>query len=274
MLGGEEAGRDPADPLRALRRALAFDPYIDQRIGTLSQGMRQRLAIFCAFLARPRAVLLDEPFNWLDPISAFDTKAALAGLVAQGLTLVTALHDIASLVRQCEAGLLLSDGRSASRLGAADIDGRARATYAGLRSRIIASAHGALGSGGCFAPPHRLKAANASLEKPDLVTTNVKWRWPSVHPEGPQVRRHRARHRRPVLVGDRLGLARLARRSALTFGIAAFFRDPIRTTPVGRGPDRRPRGRPGDDDHHVPPPRELWGEGGLPRSRSSGSRSS
>ncbi len=23
-----------------------------------------------------------------------------------------------------------------------------------------------------------------SLEKPDLVTTNVRWRWPSVHPEG------------------------------------------------------------------------------------------
>jgi ABC-2 type transport system ATP-binding protein len=141
VLGGEDAGRDPGDPLHILRRALAFDPYIDRRIGTLSQGMRQRLAIFCAFLARPRAVLLDEPFNWLDPISAFDTKAALGELVAQGLTLVTALHDMASLVRQCGAGLLLSDGRVSQVLGAAQIEA-GRRDFAGFEARMIAALRG------------------------------------------------------------------------------------------------------------------------------------
>lgn len=141
VLGGAEAGRDPDDTLHSLRDALAFDPYIDQRIGTLSQGMRQRLAIFCAFLARPRAVLLDEPFNWLDPISAFDTKAALAGLVANGLTLVTALHDMASLVRQCGAGLLLSDGRISQVLGAAQIEA-GRRDFAGFEAKMIAALRG------------------------------------------------------------------------------------------------------------------------------------
>jgi ABC-type multidrug transport system ATPase subunit len=142
VLGGEETGRDPADPLGGLRRALAFDPFIDQRIGTLSQGMRQRLAIFSAFLARPRAVLLDEPFNWLDPISAFDTKAALAGLVAQGLTLITALHDMASLVGQCGAGLLLSEGRLSHGLGEAEIEA-GRRDFAGFEARMIAALRGA-----------------------------------------------------------------------------------------------------------------------------------
>jgi ABC-2 type transport system ATP-binding protein len=141
VLGGEDAGRDPDDPLDTLRRALAFDPLIDQRIGTLSQGMRQRLAIFSAFLARPRAVLLDEPFNWLDPISAFDTRAALGELVAQGLTLVTALHDMANLVRQCGAGLLLSDGRIGQLLGAAEIEA-GRRDFAGFEARMIAALRG------------------------------------------------------------------------------------------------------------------------------------
>lgn len=141
VLGGEEVGRDPADPLQALRRALAFDPYIDQRIGTLSQGMRQRLAIFCAFLACPRAILLDEPFNWLDPISAFDAKAALGGLVAQGLTLVTALQDMASLVRQCGAGLLLAGGRVSQRLGAPEIEA-GRRDFASFEARMIAALRG------------------------------------------------------------------------------------------------------------------------------------
>jgi ABC-2 type transport system ATP-binding protein len=141
VLGGEEVGRDPADPLHRFRRALAFDLYIDRRIFTLSQGMRQRLAIFCAFLARPRAVLLDEPFNGLDPISAFDTKAALGGLAAEGLTLVTALHDMASLVRHCGAGVLLSDGRVSQRLGAAEIEA-GRRDFAGFEARMIAALRG------------------------------------------------------------------------------------------------------------------------------------
>ena len=51
-----------------------------------------------------------------------------------------------------------------------------------------------------------------SLEKPDLVTTTVRYRMPSVHPEGRKFVVIAARHRPAVLVGDRLGLARLARR--------------------------------------------------------------
>jgi len=101
-----------------------------------------------------------------------------------------------------------------------------------------------------------------SLEKSDLVTTNVQWRWPSVHPEG----------RKFVVVAlavaalfwwvidwDWLGYAAFA----LSFGIAAFFRDPIRTTPVGQGLIVAPADGLVTMITNVPPPRELWGEGGL-----------
>jgi ABC-type multidrug transport system ATPase subunit len=138
ILGGEETGLDPADPLAPLRRALAFEVFFDQRIFSLSAGMRQRLAIFSAFLARPRAVLLDEPFNWLDPICAFDTKRALGALVtAEALTLVTALHDMTSLARHCGAGLLLSDGRIRRRLGPDEI-AAGRRDYAAFEAEMIA----------------------------------------------------------------------------------------------------------------------------------------
>ena len=138
ILGGAEVGLEPADPLAALRSALAFDSFFDQRIFTLSAGMRQRLAIFCAFLSRPRAVLLDEPFNWLDPICAFDTKQALGALVAgEGLTLVTALHDMTSLVQHCTAGLLLSEGRIRRRLGAEEM-AAGRRDYAAFEAEMIA----------------------------------------------------------------------------------------------------------------------------------------
>jgi phosphatidylserine decarboxylase len=103
----------------------------------------------------------------------------------------------------------------------------------------------------------------SSLDKPDLVTTNVKWRWPSVHPEGRKF---------TVIAGgitlvlwfvlgwDIIGW--LA--AALTLWTAAFFRDPIRTTPAGEGLIIAPADGLVTMITTVPPPRELWGECGLP----------
>jgi len=128
-----------ADSLGDLRSALDFDSYFDRRIGTLSAGMRQRLAIFCAFLDRPPAVILDEPFNWLDPICAFDTREALKGLVArEGFALVTALHDMATLIGSCDRGLLLAEGRVGLRLDAADMRAGA-GDHAAFEARIVAA---------------------------------------------------------------------------------------------------------------------------------------
>src|SRR5687767_6154906 len=72
-----------------------------------------------------------------------------------------------------------------------------------------------------------------SLEKPDLVTTNVRYRMPNVHPEG----------RKFVVISAALCLvfALLSWETiawplaAVTLWVAAFFRDPIRTTPKGEG---------------------------------------
>ena len=144
ILGGGETSLDPGDPIAPLRRALAFDSFLDQRIGALSAGMRQRLAIFCAFLARPQAVILDEPFNWLDPICAFDTKAALAALADGGLSLITALHEMNTLVRHCWSGLLLSEGRVSRRLDADALAIGAR-DYAAFEAEVIAGLRGGEG---------------------------------------------------------------------------------------------------------------------------------
>jgi ABC-2 type transport system ATP-binding protein len=58
-------------------------------------------------------VILDEPFNWLDPVAIFDLREALRDMVAGGLTLITALHDLGTLASACDAGLMLADGKVA-----------------------------------------------------------------------------------------------------------------------------------------------------------------
>jgi phosphatidylserine decarboxylase len=101
-----------------------------------------------------------------------------------------------------------------------------------------------------------------SLEKTDLVTTNVRWRWPAVHPEG----------RKFVVIAAAItaGFALLAWETiawplaAVTVWVAACFRDPVRTTPKGEGLIIAPADGLVTMITQVPPPRELLGEDGLP----------
>jgi ABC-type multidrug transport system ATPase subunit len=133
------ANRDPANratSLARLREALDFDRFASHRIATLSAGMKQRLAIFLAFLNSPRAVILDEPFTWLDPVCAYDTKTVLGDMVAQGLTLATALHETATLVGFCDSGLLLREGRVGQRLDKAALEA-GRHDYPAFEAEMI-----------------------------------------------------------------------------------------------------------------------------------------
>lgn len=101
----------------------------------------------------------------------------------------------------------------------------------------------------------------ASLDKPPVATTTVKWRWPSIHPEG----------RKFVLIAAAITLVfawcaweTLAwPMAAVTIWVAAFFRDPIRSVPQGEGLVIAPADGLITLISQVPPPRELVGEDGL-----------
>ena len=101
------------------------------------------------------------------------------------------------------------------------------------------------------------------LEKPDspLVTTNTKWRFPSVHPEGRKFLLIAAVATLVVYGGISHFLGWLM--VGLTIWIAAFFRDPIRTTPQGGNLVVAPADGLITTIAKVTPPRELAGTGGL-----------
>ena len=91
--------------------ALGLLELLDIHAGECSSGMKQRAAIALAFATPCRVVILDEPFNWLDPVAAFDVRAVLARMVSDGLALVTALHDLTTLCGFCDSGMVLAKGR-------------------------------------------------------------------------------------------------------------------------------------------------------------------
>jgi len=87
-----KAARDRADQTLA---RIGLDHVADNYPATLSGGMQQRLAIAQALAAKPRVLLLDEPFGALDPGTRLSMHDFLQDLRAEtGMTVFMVTHDL------------------------------------------------------------------------------------------------------------------------------------------------------------------------------------
>jgi ABC-2 type transport system ATP-binding protein len=77
----------------------------------LSRGMRQKVAICCAYLHEPRAILVDEPLTGLDPRGIRTMKASLRDRAARGAAIVISSHLLALVEDLCTHLLILHRGR-------------------------------------------------------------------------------------------------------------------------------------------------------------------
>lgn len=76
----------------------------------LSGGMKQKLALCCALIAQPQVLLLDEPTTGVDPVSRREFWDLLAGIAADGVTVVAATPYLDEAER-CHRVALIYDGR-------------------------------------------------------------------------------------------------------------------------------------------------------------------
>ncbi len=92
-----------------------------------SHGMGRRLSVILAAFHRPDVLLLDEPFDGVDPIGVEATFEVIADARAQGacVLLSTHLRDLA--VQACETAIVLRGGARVAELGADDLVGEAGA---------------------------------------------------------------------------------------------------------------------------------------------------
>jgi ABC-2 type transport system ATP-binding protein len=83
-----------------------------RKVGAYSLGMRWRLGIAVALLARPRLIVLDEPTNGLDPVGIREMRGIIRSLAGQGVAVLIASHQLAEVAQVCDRVQVLVDGRT------------------------------------------------------------------------------------------------------------------------------------------------------------------
>lgn len=87
-----------------------IEPFKDRRAGKLSGGMKQKLALSCALIHRPKVLFLDEPTTGVDPVSRKEFWEMLKRLQEKDITILvsTPYMDEAAL---CDQIALMQDGK-------------------------------------------------------------------------------------------------------------------------------------------------------------------
>ena len=123
--GAKHPGRSARDHLLALAythriSARRVDDVLDvvgltgvagDRAGTFSLGMSQRLGIASALLGNPATVMLDEPVNGLDPEGIRWIRDLLAGLAAEGRTVLLSSHLMTEMALTASHLIVVGRGR-------------------------------------------------------------------------------------------------------------------------------------------------------------------
>jgi ABC-2 type transport system ATP-binding protein len=83
----------------------------EQRIGTMSKGMRRKVAVARTLLHEPPVLLLDEPTSGLDPVTARELEDFVRELRDDDKAVLLSAHDLAQVEALCDTVLVMHDGQ-------------------------------------------------------------------------------------------------------------------------------------------------------------------
>lgn len=102
---------DPAPRIDALLGEFELDDRRNEPASALSRGMRQKLAICCAFLHEPEVLLLDEPLTGLDPAGRRRMCDAISLRARNGSAVIVSSHQLEIVERLSTRFLIVHGGR-------------------------------------------------------------------------------------------------------------------------------------------------------------------
>jgi ABC-2 type transport system ATP-binding protein len=113
-------------------------PRANDRVGTFSKGMQQRLGLAVALLGRPDLIVLDEPTSALDPAGRLEVREILRDLREQGTTVFLNSHLLTEVEHVCDRIAILTKGRVAAQGSIAQVLGERHAVRIRARANGVA----------------------------------------------------------------------------------------------------------------------------------------
>ncbi|MDR1798435.1 MAG: ATP-binding cassette domain-containing protein, partial [Bifidobacteriaceae bacterium] len=98
---------------RSAQLLRTFDLEADAKkaVADYSAGMTKKIALGCALLHAPDLLVLDEPFEAIDPVSAHHIEDILRGYVSQGGTVILSSHVMDTVERLCDHVAIIAEGQ-------------------------------------------------------------------------------------------------------------------------------------------------------------------
>lgn len=94
-----------------LLQALDMQQDANSLVVDYSAGMTKKIALACAMIHAPRLLVLDEPFEAVDPVAAANIRKILRRFVSQGGTVVLSSHVMDMVQRLCDHVAIVADGQ-------------------------------------------------------------------------------------------------------------------------------------------------------------------
>lgn len=95
-------------------------------VATLSKGMKQKLAVACAFVHNARLFLCDEPLIGIDPKGQHELKSELQRLRDEGCAILVSTHQLDTAERLCDRVIIMQSGRKLAEGTLAELQAQAQ----------------------------------------------------------------------------------------------------------------------------------------------------
>jgi ABC-2 type transport system ATP-binding protein len=112
------------DRAQALLERFDLDGVADRVTAGFSHGMSRRTSVVLAAFSEPALLLLDEPFDGVDPLGVEATMDVVAAARARGAAVLVSTHLLELAVQACDEAVVLRGGRVVAAAPAGELAGR------------------------------------------------------------------------------------------------------------------------------------------------------
>jgi ABC-2 type transport system ATP-binding protein len=105
---------DPADAAARAIQIVGMEAFQKRKTGGYSKGIKQRIKVASGIVHEPSVLLLDEPFNGMDPAQRLEMMDTLREMAAQGKTIVVSSHILEEVERLADNIVVIVAGRLAA----------------------------------------------------------------------------------------------------------------------------------------------------------------